>query len=72
MSISRHGQRDCHHHWLIETADGPTSPAHCKLCGAVRMFRNSFEGIAWEEQRSLQWMSLQLSKSHPLVLNRNH
>src|SRR4029453_10364015 len=67
LRASRRAQRHCHHHWLIEAADGPTSPAQCKLYGAVRMFRNAFEGTPWEERTNLHWPSPQLS-THPLVL----
>ena len=31
----------CVHHWLIAQAEGETSPGRCKLCGEVRMFKNS-------------------------------
>lgn len=30
----------CVHHWLIDPPEGPTSPARCQLCGAVREFQN--------------------------------
>ena len=32
----------CAHHWKIDSADGPTSSAVCKRCGAVSEFSNSF------------------------------
>ncbi len=32
----------CSHHWLIETADGPTSLGICKYCGAKKEFSNIF------------------------------
>ena len=32
----------CNHHWIIDSAGGPTSKAYCKLCGAKREFFNSF------------------------------
>ena len=31
----------CVHHWLIAIADGPVSMGICKLCHAVREFKNS-------------------------------
>lgn len=30
----------CPHHWIIESARGPTSRAVCKFCGAETVFRN--------------------------------
>ena len=32
---------DCPHHWLIDSPNGSTSTGVCKLCGAVKQFRNS-------------------------------
>ena len=29
------------HHWLIESAHGPTSPGMCRLCGAEKEFLNT-------------------------------
>ncbi len=31
----------CHHYWIIESANGPTSRGICKLCGTVKEFLNS-------------------------------
>ncbi len=28
------------HHWRIDEAQGPTSPGACKVCGALREFKN--------------------------------
>jgi hypothetical protein len=33
----------CRHHWIIDTAQGPTSAGRCKLCGARREFFNNPE-----------------------------
>ena len=30
----------CAHHWQIETPNGETSEACCKICGATRSFAN--------------------------------
>lgn len=38
----------CKHHWIIETATGPTSTGVCKLCGAVKEFQNYWHGSSWE------------------------
>ena len=29
------------HHWIIESAAGPTSPGVCRLCGAEKEFINT-------------------------------
>ena len=29
------------HHWIIEVANGATSPGVCRLCGAEKEFSNS-------------------------------
>ena len=33
--------KSCTHHWVIAPRNGPTSRAVCKLCRAVRQFRNA-------------------------------
>lgn len=30
------------HHWLIAAAEGETTPAVCKTCGAARVFRTGY------------------------------
>ena len=43
------------HHWMIEEANGPQSPAVCKTCGEYRMFKNSLadgDFLTNEERRS--------------------
>lgn len=39
---------DCAHFWNIESPNGPTSIGSCKVCGAIREFRNSIPGSAWD------------------------
>ena len=34
---------ECHHYWLIESAEGPTSKGVCKFCGAEKEFSNSLQ-----------------------------
>ena len=34
---------ECHHYWLIESAEGPTSRGVCKFCGAEKEFSNSLQ-----------------------------
>ena len=33
---------ECHHHWVIEVANGPKSRGVCKYCGETREFFNAF------------------------------
>ncbi len=43
------------HHWMIEEANGPQSPAVCKTCGEYRLFKNSLadgDFLTNEERRS--------------------
>ena len=35
-------KEECHHYWVIEVADGPTSRGTCKYCGDTREFLNAF------------------------------
>ncbi len=32
----------CHHFWMIDVANGPTSCGKCKYCGATKEFYNAF------------------------------
>ena len=32
----------CHHYWVIEVANGPTSMGTCKYCGETKEFYNAF------------------------------
>jgi hypothetical protein len=31
---------ECAHHWMIDTPNGESSPAKCKVCGKTRDFLN--------------------------------
>lgn len=35
----------CHHYWVIEVANGPTSIGRCKYCDEVKEFLNAFPDI---------------------------
>jgi hypothetical protein len=35
-------QEACHHYWVIEVANGPTSMGECKYCNERREFQNAF------------------------------
>jgi hypothetical protein len=35
-------EEQCHHYWVIEVANGPTSLGRCKHCGETREFFNAF------------------------------
>ena len=43
------------HHWVIEPANGVTSPGVCQLCGAEKEFANTIEEYhphAWSKIQS--------------------
>ena len=40
-------QKQCVHHWIIDSAMGPTSFGRCKLCGVIAKFHND-----WRESLS--------------------
>ncbi len=33
---------ECHHFWVIDEANGPTSYGRCKYCGEKKKFLNAF------------------------------
>ena len=35
----------CRHHWMIETANGPTSTGICRNCREIKEFTNSLSEI---------------------------
>jgi hypothetical protein len=41
-------QAECRHHWVIDSARGPTSWGFCRRCAATREFANSCPGAVWE------------------------
>jgi hypothetical protein len=41
---------ECSHHWVIDSAEGPTSQGRCKLCGTERSFSNLYEDLREDAQ----------------------
>ena len=41
QTTKKHLLSICTHHWVIESANGPRSTGHCKLCGKSKDFSNS-------------------------------
>ena len=42
---------ECHHHWVIQPADGPVSTGACQICGECREFKNYVESATWGDSR---------------------
>ena len=42
-------QETCHHHWIIEPPQGPTSSGICKFCSETRTFKNSLGTVEWND-----------------------
>ncbi len=42
----------CLHHWIIESAEGPSSEGTCKNCGEIKIFKNFIEETTWNEPRA--------------------
>ena len=42
----------CNHHWVIQDGDGPKSAGVCRLCGALKEFRNYLEASYWGEEKN--------------------
>ena len=40
----------CIHHWIIETADGPTSLGFCQRCFETKEFKNSIDDWSYDEE----------------------
>ena len=53
-------QQVCHHHWMIESADGLVSRGVCKLCGACKDFRNYLpDCLQATEEEYESWLAKQ-------------
>jgi len=51
---------DCQHYWIIETPNGPSVGAECRLCGATREFKTVGKDSGWtkvqqEKRRKSLW-----------------
>jgi hypothetical protein len=47
----------CHHQWIIDSPNGPSSRGECRLCGQEKEFLNYIEGSAWGYDVSVEQMS---------------
>jgi hypothetical protein len=45
-------ENGCHHFWVIEIANGPSSRGECKFCGETRDFLNSITNINDPKRKS--------------------
>ena len=60
MTTCEPGVPVCEHHWVIETANGPTSWGECQICHEGKEFKNFIEKGAWGDQS--QGAALALAK----------
>lgn len=51
VEISEQLATQCRHHWIIESASGPTSKGVCRLCGAEKQFLNYVGQGSWDDDR---------------------
>lgn len=50
-------QRQCKHHWVIESADDRVSGGVCKLCGARKEFKNFLpDCIGTSQEEYEEWL----------------
>ena len=56
-------EEGCHHHWVIESPNGPTSTGECKVCGEIREFKNSIQITSWESDGNHLHRTQSLSSS---------
>jgi hypothetical protein len=55
-------QTQCRHHWIIETASGPTSPGICKICGIEKHFDNVLEETTIDKYDASAYAGLSAKK----------
>jgi len=59
-------QQVCHHHWIVEDADGPVSRGLCKLCGARKDFSNYLSDcLQATEEEYEAWLANQRDYAKP-------
>lgn len=61
MVLTNSDEAPCHHHWVIEAANGPMSRGVCRLCQEVREFENSINESRWKVE----------SRANPVVEANN-
>ena len=61
MVLTDSNEAPCHHHWVIEPANGPMSRGVCRLCQEVREFENSINESRWKVE----------SRANPVVAANN-
>ena len=44
----------CAHHWILQTANGPTSEGTCKRCHLTREFANYLDSNAYKSKHGFQ------------------
>lgn len=52
MSLEKVTKDECHHYWVIESPNGPTSKGVCKFCGAKKEFLNSMPDFTVVKQQT--------------------
>ena len=48
MERVRENIAECHHYWIIEPPNGPTSRGRCRLCDGTKEFCNTYADSGWE------------------------
>jgi len=56
---------ECRHHWIIESANGPTSWGVCKYCGTEKQFTNSLPDSPKVCARSLELLEVSYKTELP-------
>jgi len=56
---------ECRHHWIIESANGPTSWGVCKYCGTEKQFTNSLPDSLKTWDRSLERLEVSRETEWP-------
>ena len=63
LGTSNDSLQECQHHWVIQEADGPFSSGMCRLCGALKEFKNYLAASHWGDEKTR-------SESHVSLLGR--
>ena len=64
VSVVEDNPPSCQHHWVIQDSGGPQSQGVCRICGALKSFKNYMETSYWGDDRNK-------TESRPALVGRS-
>ena len=67
LEPAEHSAPGCAHHWVIQAATGPMSSGFCRICGAVKEFKNYVDATYWGDDTASNPPQLALPARRPTI-----